>query len=216
MVSCAAVLIALTIAPAQADRHEESDPAGDMAVQSNQTGEISTVPAHRDLDIRHVTIRHTNHFVLVRALTRALTKPRDGESFHLFGFIKVNRRAQPSESAAWTWEAEFDEHRPREGDRLFIVDAEHQEQFGCDGFSDRGLKARANYDRDRVTMIIPRRCLVLDGLRVRPAWVQVFVTTAHSRGKFYYDHLGAPASIVLGGQFNSSYNRWLTPRLYPG
>ena len=216
-VSGAALVGALLApSPAYADRHEESDPAGDMAVPSFRTGEISTAPGHRNLDIRHVTIRHTNHFVLIRVVNRALTRPRAREWFGLFGFIKVNKPAQPSESAAWTWEVEFDAKRPREGGRLFITDAEHQEEAGCDSFGDKGLKARANYDRDRVTVIIPRRCLVLQGLRVRPAWVQVFVTTAHGGRRFYYDHLGAPARVDLGGQFNSGYDRWLTPRLYPG
>jgi hypothetical protein len=209
-------MLALMNVPAVADRYEESDPSGDMAVQSDRTGEISTFSGHRSLDIRHVPVRHTDHFVLVRVITRALTRPRAREGFALFGIIKVDKRAQPSESAAWTWETWFDVHRPREGGSLFILDAEHQEQFGCDGFGDQGLKARANYDRDRVTMMIPRRCLALQGLRVRPAWVQAFVTTAHGGRKFYYDHLDAPARVVLGGQFNSSYNRWLTPRLYPG
>ena len=65
-------------------------------------------------------------------------------------------------------------------------------------------------------MIIPRRCLALRGLHVRPSWVQAFVTAAHGGRSFYYDHLDAPARVVLGGQFNSSYNRWITPRLYPG
>jgi hypothetical protein len=220
VLSGAALMGALLAAPtAHADRYEEADPAGDMAISKG--GSAQPRPAHRNLDIRHVTVRHTDHFVSVRVVTSALTRPRNNEQFDLFGFIKVDRRAQPSESAAWTWEVEFDKQRPRQGDRMFILDAEHQEEFGCDGYTDSGLKARANYRRDRVTVVIPRRCLVLQEARpnIRPEWVRVSVTAVNSRANFrrqYFDHLRAPASVPMGGQFNSDYDRWLTPRLYAG
>ena len=168
-----------------------------------------------------MTVRHTAHFVSIRVRTRALTRPRHNEQFNLFGFVKVNRRAQPSESAAWTWEVEFDKQRPRQGDRMFILDATHQEEFGCTGYNDAGLKARANYKRDWVTVLIPRRCLVLAEANpnVRPQWVRLSLSAFHSRGNYrrqYYDNLRAPAGVAFGDQFNSDYDRWLTPRLYAG
>src|SRR4051794_19944329 len=180
-----ALLAAVLIAPpAAADCYTEHDPAGDMRVQRPPTFEISPAPGRRSLDIRRVTVRHTDRFVSIRVVTRALTRPRGEETFQLLGFVKVNRRARPAVGAAWSYEVEFDQRRPRVGDRLFIVDAEHQEAFGCSGFSDRGLKARANYARHRITMLIPRRCLasVASSPRIRPRWVQVSVETSNSLG----------------------------------
>ena len=216
VVSSAAVLIALMVVPAVADRYEESDPAGDMAVQSDRTGEISTFSAHRNLDIRHVTVRHTQHFVLIRAVTRALTRPRAEEGFALFGFIKVNDARRPRRVRPGPGRPGSTRTYPGKAAVCSSSMPNTRSSSAATGSGDKGLEARVNYDRDRVTMIIPRRCLALQGLRVRPAWVQVFVTAAHGGRRFYYDHLGAPARVVLGGQFNSGYNRWLTPRLYPG
>jgi hypothetical protein len=212
-----AVLLAaaLVASPAAADRHTELDPAGDMRVEVARTGEVSQAPSHRKLDMRRVIIRHTDHFVFIRAFARSLTRPRGSESFRLSGFVKVNRRAQPSESVGWLWEVEFDQFHPRVGGRLFIVDALHEEEYGCDGFMDKGFKAGANYGLDRVTVIIPRRCLALDGLpNVRPRWVQVSVTTLHRFGvkRSYFDHLGSQVRTPFPTLRNSHF----TPRLYPG
>ncbi len=217
LVSGAALLAAVLIAPpAAADRYTESDPHGDMAVDMPQTSGFSLAPTHHKLDIRHVIVRHTDHFVTIRAVVRHLTRPRGDESFSLFGSIKVNRRAQPSESVGWNWWVDFDESRPREGVRLFVLDAAYQEQFGCDGSVDEGFKARANYDRNRVTVIIPRGCLALDSFpNVRPQWVQVSVTTSHQLGldrPWYFDNLG---SQVEDPQYPTLSNSHFTPRLYP-
>lgn len=201
----------LAAPPAQADRYEESDPAGDMAMAPSKPA-----PAHRNLDLRHVRVRHTEHFVLVRAVMAALTRPRGDEEFDLRGFVKVNRQALPGEGLGWSWEVEFDKQRPRVGDRLFILDAGYQELYGCSGFGNRGLTARANYDKDHVTVIIPRNCLEEQGgRRVLPEWVQVSVTSQNSRNNYrrqFFDHLGEPSREAWPILQNSHF----TPRLYPG
>ena len=169
-------LIAALVAtpPAHADRYTQDDPAGDMSRQDGGSGAISPAPGHAAIDIRHVIVRHTDHFVSIRAVFDRLNRPRGAEGFGMSGFVKPNRRARPWESTAWTWEVGFDKTKPRVGDRMFVMDSTHQEMFGCAGYSDHGLKARANYHRDRVTVIIPRRCLTMDDRpNIRPRWVQV-------------------------------------------
>jgi hypothetical protein len=209
----AAVLLAAPTA--HADQYTQDDPAGDMS-RDGRRGAVPA-PGHSNLDIRHVIVRHTDHFVSIRAVVDTLTRPRGDESFHLSGFVKPNRQARPWESTAWSYEVEFDRTKPRIGDRMFILDSTHQEMFGCSGYSDHGLKARANYDRDRVTMIIPRRCLNTqdDNPDVRPRWVQVSVQASHSprTRTRYFDRVNAPhpssGDIYLAGSY-------FTPRLYPG
>jgi hypothetical protein len=104
-------------------------------------------------------VRHTDNLVFVRAWVDRLPRPRYGETFDVDGIIKVDRPARPRLYGAGAWEASFDEHRTREGDDLFILDKEHEELVGCSGKHNAGFKARANYDADRVTIIIPRTCL---------------------------------------------------------
>jgi hypothetical protein len=213
-VSGAVLLAAALVAPpAAADRYTELDPAGDMRVEMARTGEVSPAPSHRKLDMRRVIVRHADHFVFIRAYMRSLTRPQGNEEFHLFGFAKVDRRAHPSESVAWFWEVEFDRFHPRVGGRLFVTDAEHQEEYGCDRFTQKGFKAGANYDLDRVTVIIPRRCLALDfNPNVRPRWVQVSVTTWHQLEHSYFDHLGSQVRTPFPTLRNSGF----TPLLYTG
>jgi hypothetical protein len=213
LVSGASVVVAVLVAsPAAAERYAEGDPARDMQVQVPPAHETSPANTHSRLDIRRVVVRHTNNVVKIRVVMGALTRPRSDEWFGLSGFVKVNRAAQPSESVAWQWELRFDEESPQ-GLGLWVVDAEHQEQDGCDGDTYEGLWARAHYDRNWVTVIIPRRCLALDQPpNVRPRWVRVSVTTSHTPGtdpREYFDRLGSRVA-----------NPWdlgdphFTPRLY--
>jgi hypothetical protein len=207
LLTVAALLAALFAAPAHAEGHRETDPAGDMVVSNG-----SPAPEQRNLDLRRVKVRHREHRVVIRAAMRALRVPKKGKwpDFFMTGYIKVNPEAQPSESVAWTWEVEFNKHRPRHGTRLFILDAEHQEQFGCDWDTHPAFKGRANYRDDVVTVTIPRHCLALDDeVDVRPKWVQVSVT-AISGGK-HYDHMGPDA-----GTWPELGSAHFTPRLSPG
>jgi len=215
-VSCAALVGALLVAsPAHADRYTKGDRAGDM-VRVNRVNEGFAAPGHRNFDLRSVTVRHTKHFVSIRGVAWSLRR-LDLETFYLGGFIKTNQRKGAPESE-WSWDVEFNnDKRPREGSRLFIMDAEHGESYGCDGYGDRGFRARANFDRDRVTVIIPRRCLDSHGWgsQPRPRWVRVSVgvLTGPARGAWYYiDDLGS-RSRPMGYYI---WNSYLTPRIYAG
>lgn len=199
--------------PAHADRYAQDDPGGDMSRGGGGSGAESPAPGHSALDIRHVIVRHTDHFVSIRVVVETLTRPRGTEAFFLDGFVKPNRRARPWESTAWTWEVEFDKTKPRVGDRIFIMDSTHQETLSCDGWRTPGLQARANYDRDRVTMLIPRRCLT--EANALPKWVQASAFASHvpRRRAYYFDQFNAPIPSSDSYYLEGSY---FTPRLYPG
>jgi hypothetical protein len=209
----AALVVALLAAPAYAERYRETDPAGDMVAWDD--GVVSPAPERRNLDLRRVKVRHREHRVVIRAAMRALRVPKTrSQTFGLAGFIKVNPEAQPSESVAWRWEVVFNQGRPRHGTRLFILDALHEEQFGCDWLTHPGLKGRANYRDDVVTVTIPRHCLALDDEEdVRPRWVRVSVSTrSTSLSRVgYYDHMGPDA-----GAWPELGAAHFTPRLFSG
>ena len=143
--------------------------------------EDSSATGHLTLDVRHVVVRHTDEVVLIRVVTQALTRPRGDETFMLYGLVKVDQPAQPSESDAWYWSVSFDERHRRQGTGMWVVDAAYGEQFGCSN-TDKGPRATAHYDGNWVAVTIPRRCLALDGTNARPRWVQVSVNTSHSLG----------------------------------
>lgn len=220
LISGAALLAAVMVTPpAVADRYTGSDPAGDMAVQeASPTYVIAPAQTHRRLDIRRVFVRHTADFVSIRAVVGALTRPRGDEYFGLRGFVIVNRQAQPSEADAWQWEVYFDKRHRRHGDFLWVTDAQHQEQYGCDRFNFKvgGFQATAHYNGNWVTVTIPRRCLAFFDTDVRPCWVRVSVSTLHGLGPdepTYFDHHRSQVP-------NPSPSRWdshfFTLRLYPG
>lgn len=213
VLTVAALLAALLAVPAHAERYRETDPAGDMVVWDD--GVVSPPPERRNLDLRRVKVRHGEHRVVIRAAMRALKVPKKkSQTFGLAGFIKVNPEAQPSESVAWTWEVEFNKGRPRHGTRLFILDAEHQEQFGCERATHPALKGRANYRDDVVTVTIPRHCLALDAEEdVRPRWVRVSVSTMSITVKpvKYVDHMGPDA-----GAWPELRSAHFTSRLFSG
>lgn len=207
----AATLAAMLAAPAHAERYRETDPAGDMVVSDD--GVVSPAPEQRHLDLRRLKVRHTQHRVFIRAAMRALKVPKKkSQTFGLAGYIKVNQQAQPSESVAWTWEVEFNNSRPRHGTRLFILDAEHQEQFGCDWVTHPKLRGRANYRDDVVAVSIPRHCLALDeDVDVRPRWVRVSVSSMSItlNPVKYFDHMGPDA-----GTWPELRSAHFTPRLH--
>lgn len=214
VLAAAALLAGLLAAPAHAERYRETDPAGDMVVWDD--GVVSPAPERRNLDLRRVKVRHGENRVVIRAAMRALKVPkRKSQTFGLAGFIKVNPEAQPSESVAWRWEVEFNKGRPRHGTRLFILDAEHQEQFGCDWVTHPALKGRANYRDDVVTVTIPRHCLALDDEEdVRPRWVRVSVSTVSpitTDPVKFFDHMGPDA-----GTWPELRSAHFTPRLFSG
>ena len=210
-----AVLVAavLVAPPAVAERYTESDPAGDMGAVLAPTFETVPAPSRRKFDIRRVTVRHSDNFVSIRAVMRAMPRPRGDESFLVSGVVKVNPGAQATEGGAplgpWQWEVKFDESHPQ-GYNFWLVDTAYHSLYGCDdGSWDEGFKARANYDRNRVTLSIPRGCLApIDLPDVRPKWVRVSVTIWHTIGTdlgYYFDPFGADLS-----------QSHFTPRLYPG
>ena len=206
LLSGVALLATVPIAPpAAADRYAESDPARDMAVSMPDEDSPLAAPTHHKLDIRHVVVRHTNQVVSIHVQVRHLTRPRGDEEFGLHGVVQVDRAARPSEGETWTWQVwGFDKRHPREAWRALVLDSAYFEQPGC-SYTDKGLRARADYDRLRITVVIPRHCLALAGAKVQPRWVKVSVSTWHSRG------LDRPSySDRLGSQ------RHFTPRLYPG
>lgn len=208
----ATVVCGAFAAPAQAEQYVDRDPAGDMRQVNRRTGATTTAPAHRNLDLRRVVVRHQQHRVVIRAKMTALRAPRAGSPLFLRGFIRVNRRARLSTTAGWSWEVEFKKRHPRRGTRLFILDDWDQEWQTCDGWENPRLRASADYRRDEVRVIIPRHCLSPTP-HLPPSWVRVSVTTAHTDRVQYFDHLGRPR---LAEPWPNPNQPHFTPRLTPG
>lgn len=211
----------LAATPAAADRYTESDPVGDMWERRydgpGSSEQYSAAPEHEELDIHRVVVRHAPRVVFIRVFFRSLTRPGGEESFGFGGFFKVNRAAQPPGGGAWQYMLGFS---PGERPAFYIQDSTHFETAGCysDAESGRGtaLRARLDYDRDHLTMVIPRQCLNEAGVLgpdVPPRWVRVSLSAWHGLGldqPSWGDRLGGPAISVLANVSNSHF----TPRVY--
>ena len=212
VLSMAFLLAALLSAPAHAERDRETDPAGDMG--KGYRG--ASAPEQRNLDLRRVVVRHTQHRVVIRADMRALNVPKKSQWFGLYGYVKVNPEAQPQPSdgnVAWSWEVEFNKSHREYGTRLFILDAEYQEMGGCSGFAVKTFHGRAYYKVDVVRVAIPRGCLAdHEDHGVRPKWVQVSVSTSYWDGSQSYQD-----GLCMGSKPWPPFTRvHYTRRLYPG
>jgi hypothetical protein len=212
VVWCVGLVTAVVAAsPAHADRYRKSDSAGDMW---SWYPRHSVAPARRNLDLRQVLVRHTHHMVMIRAVMSELRRPREGH-FLMSGYLKVNHRAQPQEGGrAWAWSVEFTRHHPWHGRDFYVTNAVYLEQDGCQHRFNPRLRANANYARDRVTVFIPRFCLVH---LARPRWVRASVSTEDdTRARWgYFDHLGKPQPRRPWPDFHL-WQAYFTPRLRAG
>jgi hypothetical protein len=175
---------------------------------------VSAAPAHRNLDLRSVSVRHTHHVVMIQAVMSELRRPREGH-FFMSGYLKVNHRAQPQEGGrAWAWTVEFTRHHPLRGTNFYVTNAVYMAQDGCIGGQPPGLRAHADYARDRVTVFIPRICLAN---LARPRWVRASVSTEDDphTGRGYFDHLGKPQPRWPWPQYPYRHS-YFTPRLRAG
>lgn len=213
---CCVALVSVVCAgsPAHADRYRKRDAVGDMWAWHQKVWRNSAAPAHRNLDLREVLVRHTQRVVMIRAVMSELRRPRAG-FIRMSGYVRVNRRAQPQEGGrAWAWSVDFDRHHPWRGTDFYVTNAVFMAQDGCQGRFNPGLRAHANYERDRLTVFIPRHCLAN---LARPRWVRASVSTEDDslvrRG--YFDHLGKPQPTRPWPQYKW-WHSYFTPRLRAG
>lgn len=161
LVVCGVMLASLP-ATAGAEVRRHRDPAADVARSPIGSNAYAAAPTQAQGDIVAIRVTHALRAVWIRVRMRELTTSTNG-NFHLIG-IKSDRRERTIEIDAFPghWEGRATTTDPR------------GRVVAC------AVKHRLDYDRNRLTVRVPRGCLG------KPSWVRVGLRTTIAGATYAY------------------------------
>jgi hypothetical protein len=152
MLVLAAVLV-MQPSAASADRLRQGDPVGDVARSPIGSNVYTIIPTQVQGDIVATRVVHAPRAVWVRVSLRELTTTSNG-NFHVIA-VKSDRRYRMIRLDAF----------PDHWEGRTVTTGKRGSVVPC------GVRHHIDYDRNRVTLKIPRACLG------KPDWVRVGVRT---------------------------------------